>query len=214
MLFRSDTNYQGSASNSLSIAKAMATLLIGNTNQTYNGLARPVTVTTTPTNLGSTVTYNGLSLAPSDPGLYAVAAIINELNYQGSNSSSLTIGGISNPTGDTNANGLPDLLDYALATPTSTATNEASSGSVITQSASTSSNTPFALIALVRTNDPKLTYTPQASIDLASSNWLSTGFTTNFPSQTNVPPGFQRREYQFNAGTNPRAFLKLTIEQK
>jgi len=72
----------------------------------------------------------------------------------------------------------------------------------------------ISMAAVVRTNDPKLTYTPQASVDLSSSNWLTTGFTTNIPSQTNVPAGFQRREYQFNAGTNPRAFLKLTIQQQ
>ena len=209
-----DTNYQGTASNSLTIAKALATLVIGKTNQTYNGLARAVTITTTPSNLVSTVTYNGLTLAPADPGLYAVAAAINEMNYQGSGSASLTIGGISNPTGDTNSNGLPDLLDYALASSTTSSTNTSNSSLITTQSSGTYLNTVFSLTALIRTNDPTLTYTPQASVDLSSSNWQSTGFTTNIPPQTNVPAGFQRREYQFNAGTNSRAFLKLTVEQK
>lgn len=209
-----DSNYQGSASNILTVAKAPATVVIGNTNQTYNGLARSVTVTTSPSNLASTVTYNGLSLAPADPGLYAVAAAINEINYQGSTSASLTIGGISNPTGDTNNNGQPDLLEYAIADSSAITTNGSTAGLVTAQSSGGNTNNLITMTALVRTNDPKLTYTPQASVDLFSSNWLTTGFTTNTSNQTNVPTGFQRREYQFNAGTNSRAFLKLTIQQQ
>ena len=209
-----DANYQGSASNILTVAKAPATVVIGNTNQTYNGLARSVTVTTSPSNLASTVTYNGLSLAPADPGLYAVAAAINEINYQGSTSASLTIGGISNPTGDTNNNGQPDLLEYAIADSSAITTNGSTAGLVTAQSSGGNTNNLITMTALVRTNDPKLTYTPQASVDLFSSNWLTTGFTTNTSNQTNVPTGFQRREYQFNAGTNSRAFLKLTIQQQ
>ena len=209
-----DSNYQGSASNVLTVAKALASLVIGNTNQTYNGLARSVSVTTTPTNLASTVTYNGLALAPADPGLYAVSAAINEMNYEGSASASLTIGGISNPTGDTNNNGQPDLLEYAITDSSAITTNGPTAGFVTTQSSGGNSNNVITMTALVRTNDPKLTYTPKASVDLSSTNWLTNGFTTNTSNQANVPAGFQRREYQFNAGTNPRAFLKLTIEQK
>jgi len=209
-----DANYQGSATNTLMVAKALATLVIGNTNQTYNGLPRSVSVTTTPTILASTVTYNGLTLAPVNPGLYAISAAINEMNYEGSASASLTIGGISNPAGDTNNNGLPDLLEYAIADPSVITTNGSTAGLITAQFSGENTNNLITMTALVRTNDPKLTYTPQASVDLSSSNWLTTGFTTNIPSQTNVPAGFQRREYQFNAGTNPRAFLKLTIQQQ
>ena len=71
------------------------------------------------------------------------------------------------------------------------------------------------MAAEVRTNDTNLLIYPLATYDLsASSNWTSSGFTTNTSNQTNVPTGFERREYQFNAGTNLRAFLKLTVEQK
>jgi len=209
-----DSNYQGSASNVLTVAKALASLVIGNTNQTYNGLARSVSVTTTPTNLASTVTYNGLATAPVDPGLYAISAAINEMNYEGSASASLTIGGISNPTGDTNNNGQPDLLEYALTGSSAISTNGATAGFITPQTTGANSSNLIIMTALVRTNDPKLTYTPKASVDLSSTNWLTNGFTTNTSNQANVPAGFQRREYQFNAGTNQRAFLKLTIEQK
>ena len=77
------------------------------------------------------------------------------------------------------------------------------------------SNTTITLTALVRTNDPNLVFTPEATLGLgSSSSWTSSGFTLNTNNQTNVPAGFERREYQLNAGTNPRAFLKLTIEQQ
>ena len=69
------------------------------------------------------------------------------------------------------------------------------------------------MTAVVRTNDTNLLIYPQAAYNLSSTNWTSSGFTTNVANQTNVPVGFQRREYLFNAGTNPRAFLKLTIQQ-
>jgi hypothetical protein len=196
------------------VAKAPATLAITKTDQTYNGLARSVSITTTPFGLPTTVTYNGLSQAPIDPGTYSVIASISDPNYQGSSSASLVVGGIDNPVADANGNGTSDLLDYALATSSINTTSESSGVTLATQSASGNSNYVITMTALVRTNDPKLSYTPQAKLDLSSSNWLNTGFTTNIPSQTNVPAGFERREYQFNAGTNPRAFLKLTIQQQ
>jgi len=209
-----DANYQGSVSNTLSVSKASASLVIGANNQTYNGLARPVSITTTPFGLPSTVTYNGLPQAPIDPGTYSVIASISDSNYQGSSSASLVIGGIASPTADANGNGTSDLLDYALATTSIGTTSDSSGTLLIAQAAAGNSNYVISMTALVRTNDPKLSYSPQAILDLSSSNWLHTGFTTNIPSQTNVPAGFERREYQFNAGTNPRAFLKLTIQQQ
>jgi subtilisin family serine protease len=209
-----DANYQGSVSNTLSVAKATASLAIGATNQTYNGLARPVSITTTPFGLPSTVTYNGLPQAPIDPGTYSVIASISDPNYQGSSSANLVVGGIASPTADTNGNGNSDLLDYALSNSSVSTTSESSGVSLATPAAGGNSNYVITMTALVRTNDPKLSYTPQATLDLSSSNWINTGFTTNIPSQTNVPAGFERREYQFNAGTNPRAFLKLTIQQQ
>jgi hypothetical protein len=202
---------------SLTISKATATLTISGTNQTYNGSPRPVSVNTTPSGLTTQVTYNGGLSAPTDPGTYAILASVNDNNYQGSSSASLLLGGIDNPTGDSNGNGLPNLLEYALLDMGSTGTNPNITGGYITQQSvtgTTNSNSTLSLIALVRTNDSRLSYLPQASVDLGSSNWAITGFSTNIPSQTNVPTGFQRREYQFNAGTNPRAFLKLTIQQQ
>ena len=209
------TSAQG-APFTLTVSKATATLTLSGTNQTYTGSPRTVSVTTAPLGLATLVTYSGSPSAPIDPGTYAVLASINDSNYQGSTNGSFVLSRIDNPTGDSNGNGVPNLLEYAVSGLTSSGTNPASTGMVSLQTTgtSTNSNSILSLIALVRTNDPNLIYVPQAVIDLQSTNWTSSGFTTNISNQTNVPTGFQRREYQYNAGTNPRAFLKLTVEQK
>jgi hypothetical protein len=74
----------------------------------------------------------------------------------------------------------------------------------------TRSNNTLTLSALVRTNDPKLSVFPQASANLGSNGWSTSGFTTN--STTNgVPTGFVRRTYTYDASSNTRAFLRLFI---
>ena len=45
--------------------KASATISLGNLSQTYDGTARTVTATTSPSNLPTTITYNGASSAQS-----------------------------------------------------------------------------------------------------------------------------------------------------
>jgi len=356
---------------SFTVAKGLATLTWGGLNQTYNGSARSVTVTTVPTGLPTTLTYNGGSSAPTNAGSYPVVAVINDSNYEGSATNTLsiakaastilsvptastitygqtlasssltggsstptgtftftaptttpsagvathgvtftpsdstnynnattavsvtvnkaptiistaptaspirlgqtlansilsggvasvpgifsftlpgtapslgtssqgvsfmpsdsanylsavtstlvTISGVENPTGDSDGDGTPNLLEHALAEISNGAGNSGSSGQITTQSveASGQTNTAFRLTAIVRTNDPSLIYTPEATLNLGpSTSWSSSGFTLNTNNQTDVPAGFQRREYQFNAGTNTRAFLKLTIQQQ
>jgi len=197
------------------VSKAPASVVISGLNQTYNGSPRSVSITTTPSTLPATVTYNGNSTSPTDAGSYTVLATINHSNYQGSSTANLVLGGIDNPTGDSNSNGVSDLMEYSLAGFPSLPLNFSSTVSSSTQSTNGSSHNLFSLIALVRINDPKLTYIPQACLDLTSgNNWTSSGFTISIPDQTDVPPGFQRREYQYDAGSNPRAFLKLTIQQQ
>ena len=71
--------------------KAPATVTLGNLSQVYNGLARSVTTTTSPTGLAVNVTYNGNDGAPTNAGNYAVAATINDLAYQGSTNGTLVV---------------------------------------------------------------------------------------------------------------------------
>ncbi|MBV8856148.1 MAG: hypothetical protein JOZ02_04225 [Acidobacteria bacterium] len=76
-------NYAGSASGTLVVAKATATLtLSGLTGHVYNGSPQAVTVTTTPSGLsGVGVTYNGSAAAPTAAGSYAVVATLTHANY-------------------------------------------------------------------------------------------------------------------------------------
>ncbi|MFM8653980.1 MAG: MBG domain-containing protein, partial [Verrucomicrobiota bacterium] len=106
-----DPNYEGSATNTLTISKASATISLGNLNQTYDGTARSVSATTTPSDLTTSITYNGISSAPTNAGTYAVVATVNDSNYEGSATATLTISGIADPEGDTNGDGIQNLLE-------------------------------------------------------------------------------------------------------
>jgi DNA/RNA endonuclease G (NUC1) len=86
-----DANYSGSASDTLVIAPASASVSLGNLSQTYNGAARSVSVTTAPAALDVVVTYNGSPVAPINVGSYAVAATITDSNYVGSTSGTLLV---------------------------------------------------------------------------------------------------------------------------
>jgi hypothetical protein len=84
-------NYQGSATNTLVIGKATATVTLGNLSQIYDGTAKSVTATTTPPGLTVNLTYNGSTNAPTNPGSYAVIATVDDPNYQGSAAGTLVI---------------------------------------------------------------------------------------------------------------------------
>jgi uncharacterized protein YfiM (DUF2279 family) len=86
-----DSNYQGSATNTLVIAQASGSITLGSLNQTYNGTAKPVTATTTPSGLTVSFTYNGSATVPTSAGSYTVVATINDANYQGSTTGTLVI---------------------------------------------------------------------------------------------------------------------------
>jgi hypothetical protein len=86
-----DPNYQGSATGTLTIAKASAGVSLSNLNFTYDGAAKPATVSTTPTGLGTVVTYNGSTTLPISAGSYTVVAVVNDNNYQGGATGTLTI---------------------------------------------------------------------------------------------------------------------------
>ena len=67
----------------------------------------------------------------------------------------------------------------------------------------------FSLIAIVRTDDPALTVTGEASTSL--SGWSSTGvsFTAAGISQSGVPLGAERRKYSVDRNGNERLFMRL-----
>jgi hypothetical protein len=73
------------------INKASATINITDLAKTYNGSAQGATVTTTPSGLAVTVTYNDSATVPTNAGMYQVVATVNDANYAGSATGSLVI---------------------------------------------------------------------------------------------------------------------------
>jgi hypothetical protein len=213
-----DANYQGSTTNSLTVAQAFATVSLSNLSHVYDGSPKAATVTISPAGLSYSVTYDGSATIPSAVGTYAVEANVTDSNYQGSATGTLSITappaptfastfGTATPTSDGDGDGIPALAEYALGGGTNG--NDLSLLPVPTVSGSSVS-----MSAVVRTNDTNLLIYPEATFDLGSpTNWTTFGFTTN-TSTSGVPEGFARKTYDFNAGTNRRAFLKLTIQQQ
>jgi hypothetical protein len=82
------------------IAKSIAQLTLNGLDQVYDGTPKPVGVTTTPSGLTVIVNYEGTGgtlytrspLAPTEKGTYTVTVEIDDQNYQGTTTTSLTIG--------------------------------------------------------------------------------------------------------------------------
>ena len=83
--------YQGQQSGTLVVAKAPAGLTLENLVQTCNDGPRPVTAVTEPAELAVEITYDGSPTPPTDAGSYAVAATIQEANYEGSATGTLVL---------------------------------------------------------------------------------------------------------------------------
>ena len=128
-----DTNYQGSANDTLVIGKATATVTLADLVHDYDGTPKAATATTDPAGLTLAITYDGSSTEPSAIGSYAVVATVDDPNYQGSASGTLEINGMnydswetqqfsaaqvlageSDPDDDTDHDGLDNLAEYAL----------------------------------------------------------------------------------------------------
>ena len=150
---------------------------------------------------------NSVTFIPTDPSNYETAFT----------SASVTVGGILNPSQDSDGDGIPNLLEHALAGFSTPPSTSSPLGQITTQSlvGTQGPETILSLVVAVRTDDPALTIQPEASLDLASeTNWMTNGFTIHIPDQTDVPPGFELRQYRFHAGTNSRAFLRLNVQQQ
>lgn len=86
-----DPNYSGTATGTLTIAKAAATVTLGGLSVAYDGLPHAVTATTVPAGLAVAFTYNGSATVPSAAGSYAVVATVTDPNYTGSATGTLVI---------------------------------------------------------------------------------------------------------------------------
>jgi hypothetical protein len=88
-----DGNYNPApvVSQTLTVNKAPATITLDNLNVIYDGTAKPVSTSPTPSGLLVAITYAGSATIPTNAGTYAVEATINEANYEGNASATLTI---------------------------------------------------------------------------------------------------------------------------
>jgi hypothetical protein len=73
------------------VEQATATVTVGGLSQTYDGSPKAATATTNPSGLTVTFTYAGSATIPTAAGTYAVVAVIDDANYQGSSSGTLQI---------------------------------------------------------------------------------------------------------------------------
>jgi hypothetical protein len=87
-----DATYQGTALGTLVIDKAAATINFPDLTPTFDGTAKPISVTTTPPGLIVNVTYDGSTTAPTAAGSYAVVAVVDDVNYRRSANRTLVIG--------------------------------------------------------------------------------------------------------------------------
>jgi hypothetical protein len=86
-----DNFYQGSITGTFTIEQLSTTITLSNLTQTYDGNPKPVTVSIPLTNINYTVTYNGSTTPPTDVGTYNVVVTINDPNYQGTKTATLTV---------------------------------------------------------------------------------------------------------------------------
>jgi hypothetical protein len=91
-----DSNKQGATSGPsnllvVTVTKAIATVTLGSLNQTYTGSPLSVTATTVPAGLTVNFTYNGSATPPTAAGTYAIVGTVNDPNYQGTATGTLTI---------------------------------------------------------------------------------------------------------------------------
>lgn len=88
-----DTNdYTTALTNvNVTVNKATATVTLGGLSQSYDGNAKCANASTTPPGLSVSFTYNGSTTCPSAVGSYTVIGTVNDVNYQGSTTNTLSI---------------------------------------------------------------------------------------------------------------------------
>jgi glycosidase len=107
-------------------------------------------------------------------------------------------------TSDIDQDGVPALVEFALG-----GSSNANDAGLLPRAARDGSN--LSLTAVVRTGDSAPVVTAQSSTNLGGS-WTPGLAGEVDADQSGVPEGFQRRVFAFDAGSSPRAFLRLHIQ--
>ena len=182
----SDPVFTGSATGTLVIAKATASLVLDNLVQSADGTPKSATVTTTPANPATTITYNGSATSPTHAGTYAIVATINDANYQGSVTGTLVIRQLEVPATDITgwvSNIAGKVTDAATSGPLLNPNDTADSYSTNTLQAF------FNPITLANTGD-KITLTGGFQLSAAAvanqGNWFRFGLFDNRGQASNI----------------------------
>ncbi|MGD9613208.1 MAG: MBG domain-containing protein, partial [Kiritimatiellia bacterium] len=85
-----ESGYSGSATGTLTIAKAAASVALTNLVQTYDGTARTAAAVCAPA-VAYALTYDGAPAAPTNAGSYTVVAAVTDANYQGGATGTLAV---------------------------------------------------------------------------------------------------------------------------
>ncbi|HEV2861284.1 MAG TPA: pectinesterase family protein [Pyrinomonadaceae bacterium] len=84
-------DYQGTATGTLVIDRTPVAVTLSNLAHTFDNTPKAATVKTSPAGPAVTVTYNGSTTPPSAAGTYSVVAAVNDPNYRGGTSATMTI---------------------------------------------------------------------------------------------------------------------------
>ena len=90
-LWASDGNSSNAQNFRLVIDKALATVTLGDLEQTYDGNPHEVSATSVPAGLSVLFTYDGDTNAPVNAGSYAVTGTVDDVLYQGVETGTLTV---------------------------------------------------------------------------------------------------------------------------
>jgi len=200
------------------------TLVVNKANQTitFAALADKV-VGDANFNLSATITSGlGVSFASSDSNVVTISESVVTILGKGTSSITASQAGDSNWNAATNvAQTLTVKSRFAAWSGTETmttpsvglyaiggASNSAASPERLTGSAD---GTNLVLVAIVRTNDPKLQVVGETSTNLANPNgWATNGITSiNSSTQSNVPSGHVRKVFSASQTNSARKFLRL-----
>ncbi|MBV6643195.1 MAG: T9SS type A sorting domain-containing protein [Cyclobacteriaceae bacterium] len=86
-----EQNYEGADTVKLIIEKAGGLIEITDLEQVYDGTAKSISVSTTPSDLNTSITYDGSASPPTNAGIYQVIVTIDEQNYEGADTVQLII---------------------------------------------------------------------------------------------------------------------------
>ncbi|HEX8566529.1 MAG TPA: pectinesterase family protein [Pyrinomonadaceae bacterium] len=86
-----DGTYQGTATGTLVIERAQVSITLSKLTHVYDGTPKEALVKTIPAGAPVIVTYNSSLTAPTEPGKYSVVAAVNDPNYIGGASATMTV---------------------------------------------------------------------------------------------------------------------------